>query len=341
MKTDQGQPICSVCIANYNGRATIGNAISSVLAQVGNIPVEIIVHDDASDDGSADWVQAKFPDVSLIRSVENVGFCRSNNRMAAMAQGEYLLLLNNDAALFQNALATLYTYALNGHQDALLGLPQFDAISGDIIDRGILLDLFLNTVPNFEQSKEDVALVIGACFWIRKALWNRLGGFPEWLHTLAEDMYLTGKARLLGYPAKVLHASGFHHCVGASLGGGKIVRNRLRTTLRRRALSERNRSYAMAVLYPAPVFHFIFPGHMVLLLVEGICISLLKRQFRLFTAIYLNAVTQVWQNRRQLLSQRSKVQAMRSVSARDFFAVFKLFPQKLKMLTKYGMPRIH
>ena len=101
-------PICSICIANYNGMGIIDSALLSVMEQDCDFPIEIIVHDDASIDGSVDFIRQHFPDVKLITSKVNVGFCISNNRMVSKARGEYILLLNNDAMLLPNAISTLY-----------------------------------------------------------------------------------------------------------------------------------------------------------------------------------------------------------------------------------------
>src|SRR5690348_5922794 len=94
------KPICSVCIANYNGEKTLEACIESVLEQDTDLLIEIIVHDDASTDTSIELLRKKYPDVRFIVGEENVGFCISNNRMVDAAEGEYLLLLNNDATLY-------------------------------------------------------------------------------------------------------------------------------------------------------------------------------------------------------------------------------------------------
>lgn len=215
-------PVVSVCIANYNGIAMIDACIQSVRAQNCDFKVEIIVHDDASTDGSAEHIRTRYPDVNLIRSAENVGFCVANNRMAAAARGEYLLLLNNDAELFPDAVKTLIAAAERIGQPAILGLPQFDFDTGELIDRGCLLDPFFNPVPNLDPARTDVAMVIGACLWIQKLLWEELDGFPEWFGSIAEDLYLCCRARLAGYAVQVLHRSGYRHRVGGSFGGGKV-----------------------------------------------------------------------------------------------------------------------
>ena len=106
MPAGGGGIACSVCIANYNGIELIDACIDSVRAQDCGVAVEIIVHDDASTDDSAAHIAARHPDVRLIESRENVGFCIANNRMAAAAKGDYLLLLNNDATLLPDALGS-------------------------------------------------------------------------------------------------------------------------------------------------------------------------------------------------------------------------------------------
>jgi GT2 family glycosyltransferase len=226
---------CSVCIANYNGIGLIDACIDSVKQQNCDANLEIIVYDDASSDGSAAHIKSKYPDVLLIASDNNAGFCVANNRMAAVARGKYLLLLNNDATLFPDAIAKLQEEATWLQRPAILGLPQYDAETGELLDFGMLLDPFFNTVPNHDHRRKNVAMVAGACLWIPKTLWDELGGFPEWFDSIAEDLYLCCRARLAEHPVRSLGHSGYRHKVGASFGGGKISNDRLISTFRRRA----------------------------------------------------------------------------------------------------------
>ncbi len=216
-------PVCSICIANYNGMAFIKDCLYSIQRQQIDFPIEIIVHDDASGDDSVSFIREHFPEVILIESKRNVGFCTSNNRMVARAHGEYILLLNNDAELLPDALKVLYQHAEKNDTHTILGIPQYDYSSGELIDRGIMFDLFLNPIPNLCQELQEVGMIVGACLWLSKSLWVELGGFPEWFDSLAEDMYICCLARLKGYSIKILNSSGFRHHVGASFGGGKIV----------------------------------------------------------------------------------------------------------------------
>ena len=332
-------PVCSVCIANYNGAEVIEDCLNSVFSQDCDFSFEVIVHDDASTDGSEGIIRDRYPCVTLITSENNVGFCVSNNRMVLTSVGRYVLLLNNDAALLPDALRILYEEATR-ENSAILSLPQYDAQTGALIDIGSLSDPFLNPVPNLDAARRKVAMVSGACLWIPKAVWEELGGFPEWFHTVAEDMYLACMARLRGYSVEALSRSGFKHHIGKTLGGGGVKNERLSTTLRRRALSERNKSFVMVLCYPAPFFQLLLPFHIASLLVEGIVLSLVKRNALLLWNIYLACPRALWKNRANLILLRRQVQLARKVGSLEFFGPFRWVPQKLRLLVRYGIPKI-
>lgn len=333
-------PLVSVCIANYNGMEVIDDCLRSVLEQEGHIWVEILVHDDASSDGSAAYIRDRYPDVKLIESPNNVGFCIANNRLAAAARGKYLLLLNNDAALYPDALQTLLSEAGRLNQPAILGLPQFDAASGKLVDIGSLFDPFLNPVPNLNPLRRDVGMLIGACLWIPKELWEELEGFPEWFGSIAEDMYLCCRARLAGYAVRALAVSGYRHWQGRSFGGNRVVDNHLATTFQRRALSERNKTFVMALTCPMPQFFLIFPLHLVLIMLEGVIVAALKRDAAVWQTIYAPIVPALWRERGRLARLRRDIQRTRHINFREWLAVFVVFPYKIVMLLKYGLPEI-
>ncbi|MEZ5617029.1 MAG: glycosyltransferase [Rhodocyclaceae bacterium] len=333
-------PKVSVCIAHYQGVELIDACIASLRAQAGGIDVEIVVHDDASPDGSAAHIRAQHPDVKLIASAENVGFCVANNRMAAAARGDWLLLLNNDATLLPDALQTLLAEAERIGRPAILTLPQYDAETEDLLDIGSRLDPFLNPVPNRDPARAEVGTVHGACLWIPKALWDDLGGFPEWFGSVGEDLYLCCRARLAGHPVRALGVSGYRHRVGQSFGGGKVVGGRLASTYRRRALSERNKTFVMAMSYPAPFLFVVLPLHLLLLLTEGVLLSIANAQLAYLASIYWPVFAALWRERRALCHGRHKIMRACRVRGVDFFSAFDPFPYKLRMLLRHGLPKV-
>jgi len=339
------QPTISICIANYNGEAVLVDCIDSLLAQQGQIALEIIIHDDASTDNSINllserYPQERFPFLHIIESSENVGFCISNNRMAAQAKGAYLLLLNNDAALAPDALQTLLEAAQAQTPQGILTLPQHDWQSGELVDRGDLLDPFYNPIPNLDPTRRDVAMVIGACLWLPRTLWEHLGGFPEWFESIAEDMQLCCHARLAGYPVQVTEASFYRHRQGASFGGNRVNANRLTTTYRRRRLSERNKTYVMILCSPPMQLWLTLPIHLMLLAAEGITLALIKRDKRLWKEIYANVFTSLYNNAGRLRKERQRVQRMRTQGFSSYSKGFLWMPRKLQMLLRHRLPSL-
>jgi len=333
------KPAVTICIANYNGIPIISECLDSVFAQQGNIPVEIIVHDDASTDGSVEFLCENYPGIRLIESESNVGFCVSNNRMAEVANGEYLLLLNNDAMLLPDAIITLLDRAKEIHDPAILSLPQYDADSGELLDVGSLLDPFLNPIPNLEPTRTEVGMVMGACLWIPRSLWQSLGGFPEWFGSVGEDLYLCCIARLKGYPVAAAASSGYLHYVGRSFGGGKVSSHHLHTTYKRRVLSERNKTYVMILCYP-PVLLGLLPLHLLLLFFEGLILSLAKLDWKPVSRIYLPVFKACWVNRKKLKLERSRLFADPHVSAQAFIVPMQWLPHKLRLLFSHKIPTI-
>lgn len=340
MNRESGLPTISVCIANYNGLGIIDDCIASVLAQDCEFSIEIIVHDDASSDGSAQHIRTVYPQVVMIESVDNVGFCVANNRMAAAAKGKYLLLLNNDTALYPDALATLYKAAQDIGQPAILSLPQYNFDTGELLDIGSLVDPFLNPVPNRNPERGDVAMVMGACLWIPESLWKELGSFPKWFGSIGEDLYLCCRARLAGYSVRSLGASGYRHRVGGSFGGGKVLHGRLATTRRRRALSERNKTFIMALCYPLPLLLTLLPIHLILIYLEGALLTLLKCNVHLWQDIYAPLLPELWRAKGKIMRLRREIQVHRVGGSRVFLRTIRWLPWKLEMLFRYGLPEV-
>ncbi len=334
------QPVCSICIANYNGVDLLVDCLDSVFAQRCDATFEVIVHDDASSDASVALLRERYPQVELLASRENVGFCVSNNRMVEHAHGEYVLLLNNDAALFPDALATLLTSARAQVSPGILTLPQFDWTTGDLVDRGCLLDPFYNPIPNLDPQRADVAYAIGACLWIPRRVWNELGGFPDWMGSIAEDIYLCCLARSRGLSVQAMLHSGFRHRLGASFGGARIERNSLSTTVRRRRLSERNKTFVLAIFTPTVFAWLLLPMHLTALLIEGACVGLARRNFRIFRDIYADVPLALLRQRGVIRALRRSVQTGRTASLAKYYAAFSILPRKVALLLRFGIPKI-
>ncbi len=125
----------SIVIVNWNTRDLLAGCLDSVVrcqvsgvrSQAGLSPVpclltpEVFVVDNASTDGSAAMVHEQFPWVKLIENRENVGFARANNQAIALAQGQYVMLLNPDTVVQPGALRTLIEFLATHPQIGLVG----------------------------------------------------------------------------------------------------------------------------------------------------------------------------------------------------------------------------
>lgn len=111
----------SVIVVNWNTRDILHDCLASVYSTTKNITFEVIVVDNASSDGSVDMIKSKFPNVMLIENVENHGFAAANNQGISIARGRFLLLLNSDTVILDNAIAKTVSFADTNPETAVIG----------------------------------------------------------------------------------------------------------------------------------------------------------------------------------------------------------------------------
>ena len=111
----------TIIIISYNTREMTVECIQSILKQTSSIRYEVIVVDNASMDGSVEAIRARFSDVKLIPSLENLGFARANNLAAMHARGRRLLLLNPDTIILDHAIDRLHEFALSNPKCRIWG----------------------------------------------------------------------------------------------------------------------------------------------------------------------------------------------------------------------------
>ena len=220
------------------------------------------------------------------------------------------------------------------------GQIPLDPMTGELVDRGCLLDPFYNPIPNLDPTRSDVAVAIGACLWISRKLWNELGGFPIWMESIAEDLYLCCLARSRGMSVRCMSQSGFRHRLGTSFGGARIANKTLSTSFRRRRLSERNKTFALMIFTPTPAMWILLAIHLALLLFEGVVISAVRLNYHIFQNIYANVPAALLRKRKTILLLRRKVGKARSSSLSNYFSSFSPLPRKIMLLLHFGIPRI-
>ncbi len=111
----------SIIIVNYNTKILLEACLYSIYEQTKLISFEIIVSDNGSSDGSLSMLEEKFPQVIRIDNKANLGFGAANNRALAKASGKYILYLNSDTILLNNAVKIFFDYWENADNKDAIG----------------------------------------------------------------------------------------------------------------------------------------------------------------------------------------------------------------------------
>jgi N-acetylglucosaminyl-diphospho-decaprenol L-rhamnosyltransferase len=253
-------PVFSVIVLNYNGRAWIEPCLAALARQVDAPAFEVLFVDNASSDGSVDVVTGAFPAVRVVRNDGNLGFAAGNNAGARAARGTYLVFLNNDTVPADDWLQQLYRAHLEAPGRPLVTSRIVFLDRPDVVDSAG--DGYLRaggaykhghgaSVRAFAQSQE-VFGACGAAFSIARDLFERLGGFDERFFMVYEDVDLSYRARLLG-----------HRCWYAA---GATVRHAGSGTLGRASdaavfYGQRNLEWTWIKNTPAPLLLQTLPAH--------------------------------------------------------------------------------
>lgn len=106
----------SIIILNYNTFELTSQCIRSIYEQTINVPFEIILVDNASTECVPEKFLEEFPQIKLVKNTENKGFSRSCNDGIKNASGNYILLLNSDTVLLNNAIGIVHNYLTQNPQ---------------------------------------------------------------------------------------------------------------------------------------------------------------------------------------------------------------------------------
>ena len=120
----------SIIIVNYNTCEVTRNCLKSVFEQTKNIDFEVIVSDNGSKDGSVDMIKSEFPQVVLIENNANLGFGAANNKGLEIAKGKYILYLNSDTILLNNAVKIFFDYWEKSSEKEKIG-----ALGANMLDK--------------------------------------------------------------------------------------------------------------------------------------------------------------------------------------------------------------
>jgi GT2 family glycosyltransferase len=163
-------PQVSIIILNYNTFQLTCNCIQSVIDFTKEISYEIILVDNMSTECDANLFKQKFPSINLIKSYENGGFAKGNNVGIEQAQGEFILLLNSDTYLIEDAISNTIKYYKQQNLNGIIGCKmifengriqhtarKFRSISWEILD-------IFRFIPFLFSYKKRAKLMLGKYF---------------------------------------------------------------------------------------------------------------------------------------------------------------------------------
>ena len=224
-RTRNSEPEVSIVIVTWNGRRYLDACLRAVEAQR-SVSAEVILVDNASTDGTAEFVRARFPRVRVIVLAENRGFAGGNNAGAREAHGEYVAFLNNDTVADSSWLRALRTgielssgFALATSRIVYMHDPSVIDSAGDGLFRwgGAFKRLHGERAELTGAAAEVFGVCGGACL-MPKAVFDELGGFDDDFFASHEDVDLSYRARLRGYRCRYVPEAIVRHHGSATLG---------------------------------------------------------------------------------------------------------------------------
>lgn len=224
----------SIIIVSWNVRDLLAACLASLPREA-----ETIVVDNASGDGSAAMVLARFPHVRLITNEDNLGFTRANNQGIVQSQGSFILFLNPDTVVQNEALDTMITY-LHEHPNVGVVGPQLRYGDGSLqssrrrfptlataLFESTPLAWHLNPARNRlalryhmadrqPHQVQEVDWLVGAALLTRREVLHQVGGFDESYFMYSEELDWCRRVKKAGWRIVYLPAATITHYEGKS-----------------------------------------------------------------------------------------------------------------------------
>jgi GT2 family glycosyltransferase/lipopolysaccharide/colanic/teichoic acid biosynthesis glycosyltransferase len=251
MVTKRQKPgtLLSIIIVNYNVREFLHHALVSLQKAMKGIRGEIIVVDNASDDGSIEMVRRRFPKVHLIVSETNLGFAKANNVGLKQARGKYILLINPDTLVQEDTLQVMIRFFEENRDVGLAGCKvmnpdgtfqlacrrsfpapwaAFTKMTGlsALFPGSRLFGRYNLTYLSPDETYEIDALS-GSFMMVRREAYEQVGGLDEDFFMYGEDLDWCYRIQRAGWRNYYVHSTQIIHYKGESTKRSSL--NEIRT----------------------------------------------------------------------------------------------------------------
>lgn len=242
-------------VVNYNAGAALLACVESLLTDTSAGPVEVVVVDNDSGDGSVETLERARPEVTVIRAGENLGYARAANLgIAATSGAPVVAVLNPDTVLHLGTAAALLARFEAEPVVGAMG-PQLRNPDGTVYPSARTLPSLLVAVGHgllffvwpanpftrwYRQTDvdparpRDVDWVSGAAVWLRRAALDDVGGWDERYFMYVEDVDLCWRLRRAGWRVAYEPAGVVDHLLGVSTAGApyRMIAEHHRSLLR-------------------------------------------------------------------------------------------------------------
>jgi hypothetical protein len=231
----------SVCIVTYQARDLLGDCLQS-LYQNTHLSFEVIVVDNASQDGVVEMLQREYPEVRLVVNPDNAGYTRPMNQALRLGRGRYLLQLNPDTLVLPEAIDRLVAFMDQNPEVGICGpkvlnrdltlqkpcrrgeprpwavLTYFLGLSA-LYPRSRFFSQYLMTYMD-EDATHPVDGVAGSCMLARRAMIDQIGYLDERYFAYQEDADFCIRARQASWKVYYMPQAQIIHY--GSLGGSRV-----------------------------------------------------------------------------------------------------------------------
>ena len=301
--------LVTVIVVNWNGKQHLEDCFSSLLKQ--DYPaLEIIMVDNASNDGSVEFAKEKFSSIKIIKNQINIGFGPAVNKGMAIGKGEYLLFLNNDISLEPDCISKLTKSMeisdIGGAIPKILFFDKRDVINSfgvDVNYVGIACPRFIYEKDSESLKEEEVPC--GGIFMFHRNILKKVRGFDESIFFYHEDHDLSWRIRLTGKRLIVNPKAVIYHKYHFSRNKDKFY------------YSEKNRLYLLLKNYNLKTLVLILPAaylveiaELYFALSQGCFIKKIKSYYEILTMVP------------SIIKRRKFVQKTRMIPDKEIVKIF-------------------
>jgi GT2 family glycosyltransferase len=240
----------TVIIPNLNGKNFMKQCLDSINIQ--KCLVEVIVVDNASTDGSQDYIKTNYPNVELIENTENLGFAAAVNQGINASTADFVFLMNNDVVLELDCIKNLLNCIASDEKIFAVSSKMLQYNDKTVIDDAGDEYTILGwtkkigngeSADKFNNEREIFSACAGASLYRRK-IFDIIGCFDENFFAYMEDVDISYRARIYGYKCIYCPQAIVYH-VGSATSGSKYNSFKI-------SLAARNNVYVPYKNMPTP-----------------------------------------------------------------------------------------